>query len=45
MSKTFSLTETNLKLNQEYIKIHEFNNDFTCEFISKNSAMISQYSS
>ena len=44
MSKTFSLTETNLNLNQEYFKINKFNHDFTCEFISRNSAMISQYS-
>ena len=45
MSKTFSLTETNLKLNQDYFKINEFNHDFICEFISRNSAMISHHSS
>ena len=43
-----SLTEINKKLNQEYfkIKINKFNHDFICdEFISRNSAMISRYSS
>ena len=44
MSRTFSLPET-IKLNLEYFEINEFNHDFICEFISRNSAMISRYSS
>ena len=46
MSKTCSLTETDLKLNPDSFKINEFNHhDFICEFIYRNSAMNSQYSS
>ena len=35
----FSLTEINLKLNQEHFEINEFNNDFKCEFIFRNPGL------